>query len=284
LSSFQIAHISDLHFFETSTGIGQFFSKRWIGNLNFLLRRKKEFIYSLLDPLLPLLLEHKVPLVVISGDVSCTSLPGEFYKASLFIKKLQAHGIETIVLPGNHDQYTRQAKKNQLFYRAFPSELQQKGLIVKRLPDSWWFIAMDTTLVTPLFCCHGKFTKKLEHELEKALANLPEDAKVILANHFPIALKTDKALQRERYLIALLKRHPKIKLYLHGHTHRHRILDLRKQNLPILIDSGSVVHKRFGSWNLLECSNHSCTVLPFHWNQTHWIPEKKHLFTWERTL
>lgn len=281
MPSYTFAHLSDLHFFKPTTGIKQFFSKRWVGNFNFVLRRKADFQYHLLDSVLPILSENKVPLVVISGDVSCTSLPEEFYEALLFVQKLKNEGIEVIILPGNHDQYTKHAFRNKLFYDTFPSDLQKTGLEVKQLSDPWWLIALDTTIATPLFCCHGKFSEKLERQLDEVLTNLPENAHVILANHFPIALKTDKALQREKHLLTLIKKHPKVKIYLHGHTHKQRILDQRKKNLPIIVDSGSVAHKRQGGWNLFHCEDSSCSITPFQWKESRWATEQKHHFTWD---
>ena len=285
MSSFRFAHISDIHYSKISFGASQFFSKRWIGNLNFLLRRKREFDYSLLEELIPVLVQEKIETVLISGDLSCTSLEEEFLKASSFVKALKQNGIETIILPGNHDHYTKKSYQKKTFYHFFPSKsanspnLKLDQLEITKLNDSWHLIALDTTLATPLFCSHGRFDEKIEKTLEKALSSLPSDAQVIIANHFPIALEKS-ALQRESHLISLLQKYPKVKLYLHGHTHKRKITDHRSNNLPIVVDSGSASHRFIGSWNVIECKEKGCSIKPFTWKKTHWTPEKEVPFTW----
>ncbi|MES2200055.1 MAG: metallophosphoesterase [Chlamydiota bacterium] len=279
-SSFSFAHLSDLHFFHMSWGLGQFFSKRWIGNGNFILRRKREFNYKLLEGLSSILVEEKVPFALISGDVSCTSSEKEFAKAKTFIESLQNHGIETLTLPGNHDKYTKDSTKKNFFYNSFPSSLSTEGFKVQQLNPSWWMIALDTTLPTPLFCCHGHFSSELEEKLDIALKNLPSHANVILTNHFPMVDKKENALKRSDALASLCKRHKKVRLYLHGHTHKPKIYDGRSLDLPIIVDAGSAVHQFSGGWNLIQCEDTGCTISPFTWTQGKWTPAPPTSFTW----
>lgn len=281
-STFRFAHISDLHFFHMSWDIRQLFSKRLIGIGNFLLRRQREFNYTLLEDLSSILIKEKVPFALISGDVSCTSTPEEFKKALSFVQRLQNHGIETLTLPGNHDKYTKKASKEGLFYHSFPSSLSSHGLQVHKLSSSWWMIALDTTIATPLFCCHGLFSKDLEEKLDKALTDLPAEANVILANHFPIFEKKKKDLEREEALTDLCKRHKKIKLYLHGHNHKPKIHDARDQGLPIIVDAGSAVHQFSGGWNLIECEGNTLTISPFVWKHKKWIQAPSSSFILEK--
>ncbi len=280
-SSFTFAHISDLHFFHMSFGLRQFFSKRWIGNGNFLLRRKREFNYKLLDGLSSILTQKKVPFALISGDVSCTALEQEFEKAKYFIHTLQNQGIKTLTLPGNHDKYTKESSKKKLFYNSFPSSLSTEGLHVQQLNPAWWMIALDTTLPTPLFCSHGHFSFALEEKLELALQNIPSQANVILTNHFPLSNQKEKALERSEALASLCKRHKKIKLYLHGHTHKPTIYDGRPLDLPVIVDAGSAVHQFSGGWNLIQCEDKSCTITPYTWTGHQWLQTSPTSFTWE---
>jgi 3',5'-cyclic AMP phosphodiesterase CpdA len=281
LSSFHIAHLSDLHFSKISFGPSQFFSKRFIGNFNFLLRRRREFDYRLIKEILPLLLKQNINTVLISGDVSCTSLEAEFLQASNFVKTLKEHGIETLILPGNHDNYTKKAYRTKAFYKFFPAkELHEEQIMVKSLKNNWKMILLDTTLPTPLFCCHGKFDEKLAAKLEKTLAALSTDTNVIVANHFPIGHPHDRSLKGESLLLPLLKKHPQVKLYLHGHTHKRRFSDVETEGLPLIVDSGSASHKFVGSWNAITCEESSCTVSPFVWKKSHWAPAQEKTLTW----
>lgn len=286
-SSFRLAHLSDLHFSRVDTDLKQFLSKRWIGNLNFLLRRKKSFDYAILDSIPALLQKEQVQLVLLSGDLTCTSSEYEFHLATAFTEKLLSAGLEVMVIPGNHDHYTQESYQKKTFYQFFSSNhgtqhwnLKEDRLSLKQLSSQWWLILLDTTLATPLLCSHGHFFHSLEKNLEEALKSLPAGSQVIIANHFPIHCKKWRpALQRRKALIELLKRHPEIKCYLHGHDHRSNIIDLRKQGLPIAVDSGSSTHSKSGSWSLLEGAKNTCSFTPFLWKKQ-WEAQTPQQFTW----
>ena len=286
-SSFRLAHLSDLHFSKVDKDFKQFFSKRWIGNLNFLLRRKKDFDYTILNSMPSLLQKEKVQLVLLSGDLTCTSSDFEFRMASEFTQKLQAAGLEVAVIPGNHDHYTKESYRKKTFYEFFssaqgshPWNLKKDRLSLKQLSKEWWLILLDTTLATPLLCSHGNFSSDLEKSLEEALKSIPPNSHVIIANHFPIDRKKWRpALQRKEAFLNLLKRHPEVKCYLHGHDHQSNIIDLREQGLPIAVDSGSSTHSKSGSWSLLECKPNSCSFTPFLW-KNEWEPQTPKQFTW----
>ena len=288
---FRLAHLSDLHFSEMGLDIRHFFSKRWIGNLNYLLRRKKDFDHEILESIPSLLKKQGVQLVLLSGDLSCTSSKAEFSKAAAFIEKLKLAGLEVVILPGNHDHYTKKAYRQKLFYEFFPSkygtqkwDLKEHGVALKQLSDKWWLILLDTTLATPLLCSHGRFSESAEHHLKEVLSSLPPNSQAILANHFPITCKKLRpALQRRKALFAILKAYPQVRFYLHGHNHKHTILDLREEGLPITVDSGSATLKTAGSFTLMECEENACSFQAFMWNikTRDWTPGPKTTsFTW----
>ena len=291
LQPVRLAHLSDLHFSHLKIKAKDFLSKRWIGQFNLLLRRKKDFNYSLLDPLPALLQKEGIQTALLSGDLTCTSSQEEFLLARNFIQALEAKSIQTLVIPGNHDHYTKKAYQQRVFYQFFPTpspsfpwSLKEDHLAIYPLsPPSWYLILLDTTLATPLLCSHGRFTEQLEQNLKKALeTSLPPHANVMVANHFPLHSNTWRpALQRKESLLQLLKAYPQIRCYLHGHDHQHRILDLRKEGLPILTDAGSTTHHKRGSWTLIECQRNTCSFQPFFWNQG-WTfhPNSKTSFSW----
>ena len=62
-----------------------------------------------------------------------------------------------------------------------------------------------------------------------------------------------------------LKNHPKIKIFLHGHTHHHNIYDLRKKSLPLVLDSGSAAHNTIGKWNLINLEDSKCEISIYDW-------------------
>jgi 3',5'-cyclic AMP phosphodiesterase CpdA len=295
---FRLAHISDLHFSKLIWSPSQFFSKRWVGNLNLLLARKHTFDPDSLTTLVPLFRKLDINAVLITGDLTSTSHEEEFILAQRFIKNLQMEKFKVFALPGNHDHYTKGAYQRKLFYQFFDASYTQKAESTSSLnlkEDSittayfghgWWLFALDTALATSLFSSNGYFSSELEQKLEKALRDLPEDHNVILMNHFPFFSNESqrKSLVRKEALKHILKRFPKIKLFLHGHTHRHCIADLRNSNLPIILDSGSAAQTKTGTWNLIDITAEGCDIEVFK-NSRHnghicWEPVLKSNFKW----
>jgi calcineurin-like phosphoesterase family protein len=232
-----------------------------------------------------------VQLVLLSGDLTCTSSEKEFQKARHFVKELQKKGLEVVLIPGNHDHYTKKDYANKVFYRFFPIQyenslwnLKDHRIAVKHLQGAWWMILLDTTLATPLFSCRGKFSQALEKKLQEVLSFLPKDARILLANHFPLQTSKKRPdLQGEEKLVEILKKDPRIKCYLHGHNHKNTILDLRQQGLPIVADAGSATHKMQGSFLILDCQDQGLSISPFFWNvnRNSWIKQKtKNSFIW----
>ena len=291
---FRLAHISDLHFSKLTWNPSQLFSKRWLGNLNLAFARKHTFDPQSLTSLIPLFREQKVDAVVVTGDLTCTSQREEFLLAQQFIDTLRQEKFQVFTLPGNHDHYTKRAYKEKLFYQFFepayaptPSlNLREDGVTGTYFGNGWWLFALDTALATSLFSSNGYFSAELEQKLERALNDLPRDHHVILTNHFPIFANESqrKSLLRREALQKLLERSPKIKLFLHGHTHRHCIADLRNSHLPILLDSGSAAQKNGGTWNLIDITPHGCDIEVFKNSRSNgdisWKAVSKSTFKW----
>ncbi|MBS3905316.1 MAG: metallophosphoesterase [Simkania sp.] len=271
MDKLRVAHISDLHFAKVSFSPLQFFSKRWIGNLNLIVSRKHALAPQRLLPLVSLFHEIKVDLVVVTGDLSTTSLNKEFLKAKEFLDQMQSLQIKVISIPGNHDHYTQGAWKKKRFYDYFPDiqgndlSLRNDGLAAIDLNASWTMIALDTALATSLTSSRGSFTQSHEDKLLKVLRRIPTSKNILMINHFPLFQheRNSKTLERAPALKALLRQFPNVRFYLHGHTHKHCVADLRSNGLPIILDSGSTADLQRGSWNLLDLMPHHAKVQAF---------------------
>lgn len=281
----KLAHLSDLHFSNWDWKLSQFFSKRWLGNLNYLLRRRNTFVHERLGHLPSLFKELGITHVLITGDLTTTSSPAEFEKAQEFVQSL---GIEVFCIPGNHDQYTTEAHRSQRFYNYFsdrfdndsPYNLKDHGMTVKELSPEWSLVALDTALATPYFFSTGRFSEVAEKNLTEYLSNLPSHKQVLLVNHFPFFEHENyrKRLERGNVLRKILEQFPQVKLYCHGHTHRQCVADLRASQLPIIIDSGSTIHRELGSWHALELkANHISTEI-YSWKDDQWQPSFKETY------
>jgi 3',5'-cyclic AMP phosphodiesterase CpdA len=256
----RIAHISDLHFSKISLSPMQFFSKRWVGNLNLIFSRKREFITTQLQTLIPLFQKLQVDLVVVTGDLSTTSLKQEFEKAHHFLNEFKKWNMQVIAIPGNHDHYTKNAWRTKRFYQVLDDlegknySLKKDGLAAVDLNASWMVVALDTALATSLTSSRGCFSEELEEKLVSLLSKIPPSKQILMLNHFPFFQheRLNKTLERADALKSVLKRFTNVRLYLNGHTHTHCVADLRSNGLPIVLDSGSAALQHSGSWNLLD--------------------------------
>lgn len=280
----RIAHLSDLHFCKVSKDPSQFFSKRWLGNMNLLFSRKKRWAEGHIKALETLLKEKGVNLVILTGDATCTAHRAEFRLASQFFKHLKKQGIEVVALPGNHDHYTKKAYRERTFYDYFPAHLMDEGrhlshyslknhaVGAKHLLQGWWLVALDTALATPWISSRGLFSKEIEEHLRALLKQIPQNDKIIVANHFPFFQNDSprKILVRGEALQGVLKDFPNVVLYLHGHTHRRSVADLRESGLPIVIDCGSTGMGSKVSWNLIDLEENSIRFQHFESEADTW--------------
>lgn len=288
-NSLRLAHISDLHFGKVVFHPLQFFSKRWIGNINFALKRKKDFIHTRLYDLIPFFKEEKVTHLIISGDFSITSQSAEFQLAQNYLRQLQEAGLKIYAIPGNHDHYTKQAYKKKLFYNFFPEKyteecpynLKDHQITYTELIPHLWLVALDTAVATSLISSQGFFSPKAEENLEKALQQIPKEDKIILLNHFPFFQNDvpSKQLVRGSLLRNLIQKFPNIQIYLHGHTHRQIVADLRESQLPMVLDTGSTPHLQDGGCHILDIHPKEVFLSVFRYGKN-WEKQKTHSFNW----
>jgi len=288
-SVIRLAQVSDLHFGEPTYNPSQFFSKRWLGNLNLLFSRKRDFCHERLLPLIDLLRSHEVDYLAVTGDFSVTAQEREFEQAAELFSHFSRAGIKVLAIPGNHDQYTGSAYKKQLFYRYFPPVFDERARVNLRdhkvtamqLANGFWIVGLDTARSTSLISSQGVFSEEIETELEKVLSEIPSHDKIILLNHFPFFQNDppNKQLVRAKALRALITRHPNIVLYLHGHTHRQTLADLRPNQLPILSDTGSSVEKDSSAFHLFHLDNKGVQIDLYQW-EGGWTQTNKRQFKW----
>ncbi|MCB1106908.1 MAG: YkgJ family cysteine cluster protein [Chlamydiia bacterium] len=281
----RIAHISDLHFSRFSLDPTQLFSKRWLGNLNLLFNRSKDYLNARPFSLIPTFKKKGITHVIISGDLTTTSSHAEYQIAKRFVKELEEMGIKVFSIPGNHDHYTKKADRTKRFYHYFPQkgggdfQLSQHGVSSCPLFFGWHLVLLDTTCATPLTSSNGYFSPIIEENLKKLIETIPQNEQILLVNHFPFF---DHDLPRRRLirgekLHALISHYPNVQIYLHGHTHRHTIADLRPNDLPLILNSGSTGHKK-GSWNQLDLEGKSLKLTVNRWDEE-WKEIKKHSFS-----
>lgn len=280
----KIAHISDLHFFHFSWHPRTFFTKRALASLNYLLFRRKVFNHKQLFSLVELFKTEKVDMVIISGDLTTTGHKNELKQSLRLFRLFEENDISYLIIPGNHDFYLKKDEKKKSFYRFFQKEespLATKKVERGELSEDWWYVALDTAYASALYSSQGLFHKEMEKELEKALHHIPKGKNILCVNHFPIFAPDGprRALRRREQLCEIFKRHPEIKLYIHGHTHKHSIADLRSSSLPIILDAGCSSYAEQGTFNMLRLEKESVEVKTYLFQEAHWHPSETREFS-----
>lgn len=285
----RIAQISDVHFTRLS---GRLFSKRLIGILNWFCLRRSEIDHQPLNSLPDLWRKLGIELILVAGDLTSTSLPSEFQTAKEFFDQFQE---PKLFIPGNHDHYTARAHRQKRFYQFFsnprstvqhPAEffsLCNHGVEAHQMGSWGWCVALDTAIPTPMTSSRGLFSSQVQNHLEEVLKLLGQEKPILLLNHFPFFQhdSPNHRLLRGDELRALLERHPNVRLYLHGHTHRHTIADLQSNHLPLILDSGCPVQISQATWNLIDLEEQGCTVSAYSWKKDGWKVFREHSSRWD---
>jgi 3',5'-cyclic AMP phosphodiesterase CpdA len=288
----RLVQISDFHFTQLTWSPLKLLSKRILGNLNWVFFRKAKFSEKQLESLPKLFEELAVDLILLGGDLSTTSLKEEFKKASKLIGQFTKPWV---ALPGNHDHYTYKSYREKRFYNYFANQkkpishpvqfftLKEHGIEAHKMQNGWWTLALDTVVATNLYSSEGLFSEKLESYLKEVLSLIPSTEQILLLTHYPFFQNDVKRhnLKRGEALQKILKQEPRIRLYLHGHTHRQIVADLQVNQLPLILDSGSCSDAKNGSWNLIDLTQKGCSVSTFRF-ENKWINTKKQEFLWTR--
>lgn len=265
---FKLIHISDLHFSLVSYNPLQILSKRWIGNLNLMLFRKKkmwpEAVHSLIQAIEPL----QPDAIFISGDFTSTALAREFDQGKILLQQLKKITPRLFAIPGNHDTYTKKAYQTKAFYHHFRDLIPFKGeygydlerdhVAAFLIAPQTYLLLIDAAAYTPYFQSNGIFSPTIERHLENLIEAIGPHSKMVMGCHFPFFQHESKRrvlIRGEKLQQIITRFSPQIPLYLHGHTHRITLCDLRQSQLPFLSDPGSLTSKNLSAFHLITLSD-----------------------------
>ena len=234
-----LAHLSDLHAF-TLDGAKpwHWLTKRTAGYANLLLNRRDKHPVRLFEAAMADLNRRPVDEVVVTGDLTSLSLPGEFRLARQLLDRLTLGVDHVTLVPGNHDVYTLDAMWGRPFARTFAPYLTSDGghagypLLRRRGELS--LIGLSTARPSPVPLADGWVGARQLAELEEILVAERGQFRVILLHHPPSTnrhsilrgLRDRDALQRVLSRVGA-------ELILHGHEHRDIHSELGGPDGPI---------------------------------------------------
>jgi 3',5'-cyclic AMP phosphodiesterase CpdA len=123
----RIIQISDVHVWRYSYNPFHLFNKRVIGTASLLAGRAGNFRLERLDSVVARVRDLAADHILITGDLTTTSLPAEFEDARDALADLLVDPSRVTVIPGNHDRYTDGSVRYRQFEKYFgmfaPSEV-----------------------------------------------------------------------------------------------------------------------------------------------------------------
>jgi 3',5'-cyclic AMP phosphodiesterase CpdA len=219
-----LLHVGDLHFWEIVVNPLHMLNKRFIGNLNVLLFRGREFPMDRATEYASVLAGTGVKSALFTGDFTSTSTDNEFAKARGFLDLVRRHGIEPLVLPGNHDVYTFEAAEAKRFEEHFADLIPSSGYPHSaELPGGTPVILVPT--VRPNWVSStGLVTDETVRQVSEMLDTC--HGPVIVAAHYPVLDETygynlthQRRLRNAEALHAVLRASGQPVLFVCGHTH-----------------------------------------------------------------
>jgi 3',5'-cyclic AMP phosphodiesterase CpdA len=266
VSTFRLAHFTDLHFTQAPRHYAwrDLLSKRCVGWANLallgrypLFRDAAEVTRACVADLARQRPDH----VMITGDFTATSLPSEFDAARAALAPLLESGLETTVIPGNHDVYVRSALRDRLFERAFGrwarTEWQAhefpasvRGLypfpLVRLLGRDVALIALRDARPAWLLDSSGR-VGPAQRSMLRALLGAPELAErtKVLALHYGLRRRdrspdTHRHGLRDAEAVLRIAEEAGVSLVIHGHLHGRFVFSSGTVSVPAIADPGSL--------------------------------------------
>jgi 3',5'-cyclic AMP phosphodiesterase CpdA len=244
----RIAHVTDVHWM-VPPRVWDMTPKRAIGFANlFMLGRRHHFQEEVQAALMEHILQLEPDVFLLTGDLTGTALDAEFEKARGALAPVLER-FPSLVLPGNHDVYTRGAQRTHRMAEWFSEWMGLSTPPLARL-DVGGVVVFGLDPNRPqLLSASGRLPDDQLIALAEALADPTLKGRfVVLCLHYPILDRhgavydnASHGLRNASALIEVLEQAPcKPDLVLHGHEHHgFRVnLTLSSGSVPIF-DCGS---------------------------------------------
>ena len=286
---FKLAHISDVHLSPIPPVRGwELVSKRFIGYLNWNLRRAGHHRRELLDIVLSDLVDHAPDHIAVTGDLINIATRQEIKNAADWLDRLSRQAdreTQLTVIAGNHDAYVPGALKSVLTeWRPFvapdlPSVPTAADFPLVRIQNEIAIISCNSAEATLPFRATGFFRKDQARRLNAILEEHRDRFRVVLIHHLPMVGETApfKRLVGAEHFAQCISQQG-AELILHGHTHLQSLYWLQAPNgwTPV-VGVSATAHapgnkKPPGGYNLFkiagEAQNWTCTLERFALGQT----------------
>ena len=281
----KLLHISDLHFWKVVMNPLRLLNKRFLGNLNVMLRRRHELRTERAAEFAEAIAAAGVGTIFAGGDLSSTATDEELGMAAAFLASLRDKGLRVFAIPGNHDVYTGGAVEGRRFERHLGDFLPQDGIPSMTTMEGGTPLVFVPTVCPNLLSSKGR----ISHEEVAAVGRLVEEAPrepILVAAHYPILNDTEayhtsggRRLRNAALLHECLGESGRRILYLAGHVHRFSYTqDKRYEHLRHLTTSSLFMHRRGtkhqGAFTEIHTSGGEVAVYQ-HWLTDTWSRKQR---------
>lgn len=256
----RIGHLSDIHVPDLSEMRPlDLFSKRLTGWLNFKLKRENEYAPRVLDHAVQRLIDARVDLVLISGDLTNLAYTAEFERARAHLSPLTDAGIPWLVIPGNHDRYLASAvdgRMERIFADALGKPLRDDDAYpYLSVQAGCAVVGLNSAVANAPFMAWGEVGEAQRDAALRASDRIQAlGLPVVVMVHHHIGLAPHKKKDGNRNLrdsdaVLALARSLGACLILHGHNHYLDVRDidgLRVFAASSGISSRATTHKKAG--------------------------------------
>lgn len=226
----RIAHCSDLHLLSLEGARAlDFANKRWIGGLNLLANRARQYMTSVFEAMVADFNATELDHVICTGDVTNLAFENEFRFARSYFDRIRLGPAEVTVIPGNHDAYVAAggAYFTDIFadyHRADEDWRAEHAWPVVRVRGPVAIIGLSTSLATPWFTAYGRVGEAQLARLRAVLGDERLAGKLrLVAIHHPPAGKAARNWVRglrDWKPFAEVIAEAGAELIIHGHEHR----------------------------------------------------------------
>lgn len=220
----RLALLGDIHAYRLIVPPWRLLGKRFLGQVNLWLNRRRQFDLRLLPPVLRRIGSLAPDLLLLSGDLSTTAIESEFSDVAAMLHALDPVP-DTLIVPGNHDRYTFASRRCRTMERMFAPMVPDRFPHVRRLDKRWYLIALDAA-VPRIGSSRGRIGSAQLGAFAQFLAGLKSEDGVVVLCHYPFGtppragMPWGHRLADAARLRALLCSTRSRILYLHGHVHR----------------------------------------------------------------
>ncbi len=184
----RLLHFSDIHIGLHPSLQDLLYTKRILGYLNHLVRRRHRIHAEFITKLALLLPELQPDGVLCTGDLSSIGLATEFQAAEKLLEPFRPYNL--IYVPGNHDRYVNDEAALDVLRQTF-KYCNPDGLIeldslpaVLRIKDLALILLNPARPVAYHLSC-GVFDTAMQAKLDTLLASIPPDTPRAIVCHFP---------------------------------------------------------------------------------------------------